>query len=238
MVDKYFLPDEYKKNDEITSESDVSVRENYWDESRIRLSAIYQWHVYQYAGQISKKYAVKNVLDVGCGVGTKLSMLKSKYPSLECSGVDQPHAIKVCTKKFPNCKWFDADIREKKSIVSDGADLVLSVDVIEHLSNPDTLIDFVRANCTKKTKVIFSTPDRDKCHGAECLYSPNPAHVREWNFSEFRQYIESKGIKVIEHFHVPAYRLALDKPILKQEILRILKFKPRKNNQIILGEFQ
>lgn len=238
MPDKYFIPDGYVVNDEeITAEVPLEAKEKYWTESRIHLSSIYQWHVYQYALESANKYGVRSILDVGCGVGTKLASIKNKAPEIACTGLDQPHAIEVCKQKFPHCDWFDVDIREMKKVVSHDIDLVISSDVIEHLKNPDTLLNFIKTNSSEKSKIIISTPDREKFHGAECLHSPNPAHVREWGFSEFRSYIESKGIRIIEHFHVPAYRLTFDKPILKQEMRRLLKFKPQRNNQVILGEF-
>ncbi|MFC1791945.1 hypothetical protein ACFL0I_05750, partial [Gemmatimonadota bacterium] len=51
-----------------------------------------------------------------------------------------------------------------------------------------------------KTHVLLSTPERDLRRGPDDMGPPgNPAHIREWNQEELRQYLESQGLTVLEH---------------------------------------
>ena len=70
-------------------------------------------------------------------------------------------------------------------------------DVIEHVLDPDSLLDFIES-CKPKF-IVFSTPDRDLICGHDHFGPPsNACHVREWNFLEFKQYISNR-FEIIEH---------------------------------------
>lgn len=82
--------------------------------------------------------------------------------------------------------------------------MIICSDVIEHLVDPDILLSFLEKSNFKF--LILSTPERDsvqmKQRGLLWDGPPvNEAHVREWNFEEFEQYISYK-FKIIDHFKV------------------------------------
>ncbi len=66
--------------------------------------------------------------------------------------------------------------------------MVVCADVIEHLPNPDDLLDFI-SDINFKILVI-STPERDAVAGRNDFGPPeNTAHYREWNAVEFKNYL-------------------------------------------------
>jgi hypothetical protein len=95
-----------------------------------------------------------------------------------------------------------------------GYDLLICADVIEHVKNPDALLDFIKR--AKPKTVVISTPDRDVL--VELFYKwyletdpawtgfngpPfNQCHLREWSFVEFENYI-SLHLEIETHFHCP-----------------------------------
>ena len=77
------------------------------------------------------------------------------------------------------------------------ADMVICADVIEHVDDPDELIEFIKKMNFKH--LIISTPDRNLLHsklGRSITGPPvNKHHIREWTFDEFAEYIG-------EHFDI------------------------------------
>lgn len=73
-----------------------------------------------------------------------------------------------------------------------GYGLLLCSDVIEHIQEPDKLLDFIEA-CRPKI-IILSTPERNALvalgHGHSHDGPPkNLHHVREWTDSELSEYL-------------------------------------------------
>ena len=76
-------------------------------------------------------------------------------------------------------------------------DIIIASDVIEHIADPDELLDLIEKSEPKL--IVLSTPDRNLLQKGHDGPPRNTAHFREWSFDEFRQYIESR-FNIIEHF--------------------------------------
>jgi len=57
----------------------------------------------------------------------------------------------------------------------------------------------------------------------------------EWNFEEFEQYLESRGFEVIDHFLQYPIKMKFNKIFFHEIIMRALKFKPLKYNQVVVA---
>jgi 2-polyprenyl-3-methyl-5-hydroxy-6-metoxy-1,4-benzoquinol methylase len=81
--------------------------------------------------------------------------------------------------------------------------VIVAVDVIEHLAEPDHLLNYVKRHATEETLIIISTPDRDLVRGFDNFGPPwNVTHVREWNQKEFKQYFKSHNFAIHSQFLV------------------------------------
>ena len=88
-------------------------------------------------------------------------------------------------KKYHGRNWLLFDTVQPESIQTD---LIICADVIEHLSNPDDLLDFISE--INFRQLIISTPERDRVAGKNDFGPPeNTAHYREWNAIEFKNYL-------------------------------------------------
>lgn len=87
--------------------------------------------------------------------------------------------------------------------------MIICPDVIEHLINPDNLLRLIKQIANQNTHIVISTPDRDKLRGESCMKSNKKEHIREWNFNEFRTYIDNSGLKNIEHFNNAPLKLSI-----------------------------
>lgn len=153
----------------------------------------YQWEVYQIASQIVADEKLSKVLDIGTGSGYKLNHFFKDYDTI---GIETPAALSLLKHTYPDRKWLDIHAVNFDSLV---ADIIICADVIEHVTNPDALMQNILA-VQGWEKVIISTPDRDTKRGASDYGpSPNPYHFREWNKSEFHSYI-SQYISIQQHY--------------------------------------
>jgi hypothetical protein len=149
----------------------------------------YQLEVYIYAEHILSKHGLKSVLDIGTGSGYKL--LKH-FNEIQTLGIDLPTTVEFLRKKYPNKNWSD----EFKPVL--GYDLIIASDIIEHIPNPDILLNLIKESNPKM--VILSTPERNLVYKNTQLGPPlNPCHCREWTKEEFYNYVSSFGFKIIKH---------------------------------------
>ncbi len=162
-------------------------------------SQTYQVDVYRFAAEIASTPAIRSVLDIGCGLATKLVELV--LPSCETiTGVDSPETVARCAEIHPIGRWIGGDLEAPELSLDCLYDLIISADVIEHLRNPDRLLELIRRASHPKTVVVLSTPERDLRRGVDDMGPPgNPAHVREWNSAEFLAYLVDRGMEIREN---------------------------------------
>ena len=153
----------------------------------------WQNEVYVYAKQYCNTFKLNNVLDFGCGSGFKLMKY---FHDVETIGVDLSPTVLYLQKKYPKKKWHSTDTISISKIESE---LIICSDVIEHVANPQNLIEaFLQVPNLKF--LVISTPDRNLVPGKKFGPPQNPCHYREWSFEEFEKFIAEK-FDVIEHVH-------------------------------------
>jgi hypothetical protein len=167
-----------------------------------------QYEVYQYCSKFMKEKKLSFVVDIGCGSAYKLIKYLSEYKTI---GTETEPCYSLLNEKYPDRDWFlsgkaEVSFQEEEKLLN--ADVVLCCDVIEHIIDPDILIDFLLS--LKAKYYIISTPCREiLCHHPRFseIFSKvwngpplNPCHVREWTKDEFVEYISNK-FNVIESFY-------------------------------------
>ena len=169
-----------------------------WDDTVLPLDArlAAQREVYEYARAIASDQGCRRILDVGCGSGAKL-VHWFPQSEFEAIGVELAPALAYLQKTYPERRWISPD--QEAPLV----DFVICADVIEHLSDPDQLLDYIARTGAKW--IVLSTPDRDSLDNH---FGPprNPCHAREWSMLEFREYIST-------HFEVSLQFTSVQKAI-------------------------
>lgn len=158
----------------------------------------YQQEVYQLANYCMDENQYSSILDIGCGSAFKL--LKY-FHDKSTVGIDVSPTYEYLKKKYPDRKWIHAS---KTEDIPTKSDIIICADVIEHVLEPDKLLNMISKI---EFKYLFlSTPERDMLYGIQNYGPPaNPTHVREWNYREFNSFvskyfeIESHQITHIEH---------------------------------------
>lgn len=182
MLDNYCLPPGYQ--------SRQACNANLTTTDRAQLA------VYQFARQIADAdQAVQSVLDWGCGSGAKLVQL---FGHLDTWGVDVDYRLPVLTARYPTRRWAVCPV----PVI---ADMVLCVDVIEHVDDPTALLQTFAVGTWRH--LIISTPERElvaqrkyrdaKSRQRQKTGPPcNRWHAREWTSTEFSAFLlQQLGIR-------------------------------------------
>src|SRR5262245_30406221 len=175
-MDRYCIKDGYKPR----------LSNRYFDDTP--LTDEWQKEVYEKARELADLHGLSSVLDIGTGSGFKLLKYFGDKDTL---GMDVPRTVSWLKQTYPDRNWTD----QREPVP--GYQLVICADVIEHVPDPDQLLDLI-AQCNPHFSVI-STPDRAMLTRGQDGPPGNKAHVREWTFDEFEHYI-SRRFKISEHY--------------------------------------
>jgi len=232
--DRYFIKPEYTPNTANVTLDEVS-GDVYWDAERIDASEHFQYYVYRYALEAAQRRQARTVLDVGCGSGRKLVMFHEAMPEARIIGVDQKSSIDLCRTSHDFGEWHVEDIENPGPVLADvRADLVICSDVIEHLLDPDRLLDYIRGKAAAESRIVLSTPERERLRGRHCCRSKNKQHIREWSRDEFATYLENRGFEILDHVLQYPVRCCWSRYFRSEVLKRWLKLKPAKYNQVCL----
>ena len=232
-MDNYFIKKDYQIN-QINLTNDKFNEIKYWNKNRKLSSKIFQFPVYKFLDSYIKENQITTLIDVGCGIGNKLVYINNSNPNLKIIGIDQKDPIDFCRENYNFGEWIVDDFESKRANLNLKAQLVVCCDVIEHIQNPDLLIDYLKERVKKNGRIILSTPERDRLRGNKNLNSPNKFHVREWNYNELEEYLKHRGFKIINHFVQYPLKFGINFYTLNFFLKRVLKFKPLRYNQLIV----
>jgi len=167
-----------------------------------------QKEVYIYCKDFMKNNNLQTVVDIGCGSAYKLTTILSEFNTI---GVETEPCYTYLQNTYPDFKWLLSGEVEKSFNLYDeinNSDVVICSDVIEHIVNPDNLVDYLLS--LKSKYYIISTPCREiLCNHPKfsntynsTMNGPplNPCHVREWTMEEFKQYISKYFDIISSHY--------------------------------------
>lgn len=113
-----------------------------------------------------------SIIELGCGVSSFLPQMAARTGELELYGIDfTPKTIERLKKQYPIINYAVGDVRETLSIHPDYFDAVVAGELIEHLEQPEKLVDEMVRICKPGGVVLLSTPQ---------LEFDDPEHL--WEF--------------------------------------------------------
>lgn len=131
-----------------------------------------------------------NVVDYGCGTGWTLSYLNNKMNFKSCMGLDgSKQAIDLARQHGSFYHLIDPDTVK----IPKEADLVLALDVIEHIEDDRAFVDSLMRDASSVRRIMISVPSMPS------LYSPWDralGHYRRYSKRSLTALIQSVGLRV------------------------------------------
>ena len=94
-----------------------------------------------------------NVLDVGCGTGNALRMLKKRFPTAYLTGVDPSVAMLACAqKKLPDAHLLQGTIED---VPHGKYDLLVSMSMLHYIENPAQWLSHAKALLTEEGHLLL-----------------------------------------------------------------------------------
>ena len=119
----------------------------------------------------------ERVLDIGCANGDWLNFLKTKYPHIDCIGVDiYPRQI-----AYPHIEYFRQPLPEC-DFSGRSFDLITAWAVLEHLPQPGDYFAAVAKILKSGGKFIFLVTNSESLYGRKAYKEDVPRHL--YHFSE------------------------------------------------------
>ena len=169
----------------------------------------------------------RTICEVGCGAGEILRQLKKQLPaSIKYFGYEiSPQAYKLCRANPSGIKFHLADLTREDA----GYDLILIIDVIEHIAH---FIPFLKKIRTRGGKFIFHVP-LDDCLKNK-VFKKNyeeerkkVGHLHSFAQEKIFAALKSCGYRVDDYFITPSFSIYPHKSFknLIGQILRRLLFR-------------
>lgn len=174
---KYCIDPAYKMRSEVPHFDDTPFADEY------------QKEVYELARAEFDRRGFETVLDIGCGGAYKL--LKY-FGDQKTAGIEVEPTLSWLKAKYPDRLW------RAPQCVALPYDMVICSDVIEHVEDPDALLEQIKA--VRPKLVVISTPDRTLLNGPPLGPPKNIHHRMEFTAKEFCDYI-GRHFKILLHEH-------------------------------------
>jgi ubiquinone/menaquinone biosynthesis C-methylase UbiE len=162
---------------------------------------------------LARRFRPRSILDVGCGQGRYLSLLRAQFPDAEFLGVDFSEvAIEKARRNHPGIR-FQVGSAEELSLVPDASvDLLVNVEVMEHVADARRVAaEFARV-LRRNGRLLLTTPCanrfslewlenrvagriRRSVDGYRLFGTDPPEHVRRFTEPELTELLGTVGFR-------------------------------------------
>lgn len=100
------------------------------------------------------------VLEIGTGMGATASLIRSRFPNCEYTGIERNETIASYAKAFGRVYAVDAEETDLSEIAGDkGYDYVILGDTLGCFRNPEVMLDKIAGILKKRGRLIISIPN-------------------------------------------------------------------------------
>jgi ubiquinone/menaquinone biosynthesis C-methylase UbiE len=123
----------------------------------------------------------KDLLDIGCGLGSFLERTARRHPNWAISGIDmEPQAISQTGRRLPQAT-IALGSAEQSLFPADSFDVITAWDVFEHVPDLDALSSSVTLMLRPGGLLTFVVPVYDGLTGPVIRHlDKDPTHIHQW----------------------------------------------------------
>lgn len=156
------------------------------------------------------------ILDIGCGTGETLSYLKQMFPKAKLYGVDSStSAIKYSKQR--GHKNISKSLAEKLPFRDNTFDVVLFLDVLEHITADQKVINEAKRVLKKKGSIIITSPALGFIWSA---HDTEQGHKRRYTRTAIRTLANVAGLRTS---FISYFNFFLSPPIIAIRLLSNIK---------------
>lgn len=158
--------------------------------------------------RLARRYCAKplnqsDVVDVGCGYGWLLDAFDDAH---SVAGSDiSPHAIAMARARRPNRSYRIADLQDGPDF-GQTFDVVLAVNLLEHLDRPEDGVGSLRTLCHRGSVVLVHLPVVDNALSRLIYfrtYASDPTHIFRPTGPTVRALFEERGFTLLRASYLP-----------------------------------
>jgi len=136
------------------------------------------------------------IIDIGCGIGTLLSILKKRYPGADLSGIEYSEvAVNSAPPHIRNCIRAGDIVELAPELSTHPYDIVICTEVLEHIPEPSKALDSIVSLLKPGGIALFTVPAGMMYWSSQDTFA---GHLRRFKYLEFRNLLTDSGLK-IEH---------------------------------------
>ncbi|MEN3044234.1 MAG: class I SAM-dependent methyltransferase [Candidatus Hydrothermales bacterium] len=142
------------------------------------------------------------IIEIGCGKGYFLNILKQIGYSVK--GVEISKEASVYAQKKFNIEVFNGSIEEYTKFSIEKYDLILLIDIIEHIKDPHSFMNSLKLISKKGTTLVIDTPNsesRDIHIYKEKFTGFNPYHIRLYSLNSLTYLLKLYGFSILNYFY-------------------------------------
>ncbi len=151
---------------------------------------------------VGSEGAIRSVIEFGCGEGVSTRALKRILPGARLHGFDLHRpSVQIARHICDQAKVFVGDVCAAP-MASDSADLVLMLEVLEHLPDPRAAIQ--EAMRVSRGWCIFSVPNEPLWRVLNMLrgaywrdWGNTPGHINHWSANSFAELLMSQSLAIV-----------------------------------------
>jgi ubiquinone/menaquinone biosynthesis C-methylase UbiE len=153
---------------------------------------------------LAEEYIQGDLLEIGCGEGRGIDLLKDKCKSYTAIDKIKP-VLDTLGEKYKDVKFIHDNIPPLNKVADNSYDVIISFQVIEHIKNDKLFLEEIKRVLKPGGKALLTTPN------IKMTLTRNPWHIREYTAEQLTQLastifdkVEMKGVagngKVMEYY--------------------------------------
>lgn len=184
---------------------------------------------YRFAATLAPQLGKKpDVLDIGCGSGYGTSTLAEVAAT--ATGIDlAPEAVEHARANYnrPNLTYLPGSATDLP-FPDQSFDLITAFEVIEHLSEPVKLLSEGRRVLRPGGVFLVSTPNQTYYAETRGSSGPNPYHLHEFTFEEFREALTAVfgTAEILLQNHTDAFSFSETKATVTDALIETVSASP------------